>query len=135
MAAFLNDSELDGVLANTISWETFLSARLISDKDLQLIRRYDKRTAELRATMLDEVRDAQRATERNPAHMSVGHAGPLLPCRTLVAHWLVIPQAGPAYVEAFVAVLKAVSKEDTVQYVLALLVQLLQGGGPHARRM
>ena len=36
-------------------------------------------------------------------------------------------QAGPAHIEAFLAVLKAVTKEETVQYVLATLVQLLQG--------
>jgi len=38
------------------------------------------------------------------------------------------PQAGPVYVHAFMSVLKAVSKEETVQYVLALLLQMLQGG-------
>lgn len=95
MASYLIDSEINSVLNNNIAWETFLSARLISDKDLQLIRRYDKRTAELRASMLDE--------------------------------------AGPAYVEAFVSVLKTVSKEDTVQYTLALLLQMLQENPGRAR--
>ena len=37
-------------------------------------------------------------------------------------------QAGPAYAEAFLTVLRNVTKEDTVQYVLALLDDLLQGG-------
>jgi len=36
-------------------------------------------------------------------------------------------QAGPAHIEALLAVLKAVTKEETVQYVLACLVQLLLG--------
>ena len=40
---------------------------------------------------------------------------------------LSLSQAGPAHIEAFLAVLKAVTKEETVQYVLASLVQLLQG--------
>lgn len=36
-------------------------------------------------------------------------------------------QAGPAYVEAFLSVLRNVTKEDVVQYVLALLDDLLTG--------
>ena len=32
-----------GLLKREIPWDTYLTARLISDKDLQLIRRYDKR--------------------------------------------------------------------------------------------
>jgi V-type H+-transporting ATPase subunit H len=37
-------------------------------------------------------------------------------------------QNGPAFVEAFLSVLRSVTKEETVQYVLALLLQMLQGG-------
>ena len=44
----------------------------------------------------------------------------------LPAPWLL--QAGPSYAEAFLTVLRNVTKEDTVQYVLALLDDLLQGG-------
>ncbi len=36
-------------------------------------------------------------------------------------------QAGPSYAEAFLTVLRNVTKEDTVQYVLAVLDQLLAG--------
>lgn len=36
-------------------------------------------------------------------------------------------QSGPAHIEAFLSVLKGVTKEETTQYVLALLLQLLQG--------
>ena len=36
-------------------------------------------------------------------------------------------QAGPAYAEAFLSVLRNVTKEDTVQYVLALLDNMLTG--------
>uniref|UniRef100_A0A7S0S4X7 V-type proton ATPase subunit H n=1 Tax=Chlamydomonas leiostraca TaxID=1034604 RepID=A0A7S0S4X7_9CHLO len=95
MAAYLDDVEIEKTLGRDIAWESFASARLISDKDVQLIRRYDKRSPELRASMLDE--------------------------------------AGPAYVEAFLSVLKAVSKEDTVQYVLALLLQMLQENPARAK--
>ena len=38
-------------------------------------------------------------------------------------------QSGPAYIEAFMTVLKNVTKPETVQYVLALLVQMLKGVG------
>ncbi len=38
-----------------------------------------------------------------------------------------VMQAGPAYVEAFMTVLRNVTKPDTVQYVLALLIKMVQG--------
>lgn len=43
------------ILAREIPWETYATARLVTDKDLQLIRRYDKRSSELKNSMLDEV--------------------------------------------------------------------------------
>lgn len=39
-------------------------------------------------------------------------------------------QAGPAYAEAFLSVVRNVTKEDTVQYVLALLDDMLSGQNP-----
>ena len=78
--------------ARDVPWETYQTASLISDTDLSLIRRYDKRGLDLRVSMLVE--------------------------------------AGPAHIQAFINCLKAVSKEETSQYVLALLLQLLQGK-PH----
>ncbi|GIL87426.1 hypothetical protein Vretimale_1666 [Volvox reticuliferus] len=83
------------ILSRDIEWDTYATARLITDKDLQLIRRYDKRSAELKSSMLDE--------------------------------------SGPAYVEAFMTVLKNVTKPETVQYVLALLIQMLQENPSRAR--
>lgn len=88
-------SELNEILQRDIPWETYMTARLISDKDLQLIRRYDKRSEELQVSLLDE--------------------------------------GGPAYTEAFMAVLKNVTKEETVQYVLALLVQMLAANPARAK--
>ncbi|GLC58327.1 hypothetical protein PLESTB_001347000 [Pleodorina starrii] len=82
-------------LSRDIQWETYATARLITEKDLQLIRRYDKRSPELKSSMLDE--------------------------------------SGPAYVEAFMTVLKNVTKPETVQYVLALLIQMLQENPSRAR--
>jgi V-type H+-transporting ATPase subunit H len=72
-----------------------MTARLISDAHLQLLRRYDKRPPELQASLLDE--------------------------------------SGPAYVEAFLTVLRNVTKEETVQYILALLLQTLQDNPSRAQ--
>jgi hypothetical protein len=36
-------------------------------------------------------------------------------------------QSGPAFIEAFLSVLRGVTKEETVQYVLATLLELLAG--------
>ena len=44
------------VLKREIPWDTYLTARLISDRDLQLIKRYDKATKESQASLLKEVR-------------------------------------------------------------------------------
>ena len=48
-------ADLRDILARDIPWETYMTARLISDPDLQLIRRYDKRSEDLQASLLDEV--------------------------------------------------------------------------------
>ena len=41
-------------------------------------------------------------------------------------------QEGPAYTEAFLTVLRQVSKEEVVQYILALLDDMITGGDPSA---
>lgn len=71
-----------------IPWDIYMTARLISDHELQLLRRYDKRDPEQRARLLLE--------------------------------------GGPLYVAALLSVLKNVSKDETVQYVLALLDDMVQ---------
>ncbi|KAF6263123.1 vacuolar ATP synthase subunit H [Scenedesmus sp. NREL 46B-D3] len=88
MAVPNDGAELAEILSRDIPWEIYMTARLIADKDLQLIRRYDKRSEELQASLLDE--------------------------------------SGPAYIEAFLTVLRNVTKEETVQYILALLLQMLR---------
>lgn len=50
-----SDEQDSAVLSKDIPWDTYSTARLITDKDLQLIKRYDKRSEELRTSMLDEV--------------------------------------------------------------------------------
>lgn len=39
-------------------------------------------------------------------------------------------QSGPSYIEAFLTVLKNVTKDETVQYVLAMVEETLAGGWP-----
>ena len=124
------------VLKRDTPWETYLTARLISDRDLQLIRRYDKRNAETQQDLLTEVRPCSLAQGAQPVR-----SGPARrPCpehdavetvRCDIAPvrltGLLSLQAGPAYAQTFLTVLRNVTKEDTVQYVLALLDDLLQG--------
>ena len=43
------------MLRREVPWETYLTARLISDRDLQLIKRYDKANRESQAQLLKEV--------------------------------------------------------------------------------
>lgn len=50
-------SEVAAVLQRDIPWDTYMSARLITDKDLQLIRKYDKRSDDQRSSLLEGVRD------------------------------------------------------------------------------
>ena len=38
-----------------VPWESFTSLRLISDRDAQLIRKYDKRKRETQAELLEQV--------------------------------------------------------------------------------
>ncbi|KAK9845572.1 hypothetical protein WJX84_004458 [Apatococcus fuscideae] len=75
------------VLKRDLHWETYVTARLISERDLQLIRRYDKRGNQVQTSLLEE--------------------------------------EGPAYTEAFLTVLRQVSKEEVVQYILALLDDMI----------
>lgn len=75
------------VLKRDIPWDTYMAARLISEKDLRSIRLYDKKNASTQSDILQ--------TE------------------------------GPAVVASLLSVLKNVTKEDTVQYVLALLQGLV----------
>lgn len=44
-----------GLLKREIPWDTYLTARLISDRDLQMIRRYDKRERNQQREQLHQV--------------------------------------------------------------------------------
>lgn len=43
------------VLRRDIPWDIYMTARLISDRDLQLLRRYDKKDPDYQAKLLEEV--------------------------------------------------------------------------------
>ena len=77
-----------------IPWDIYMTARLISDRDLQLLRRYDKKDPDQRRKLLRD--------------------------------------GGGLYVAALLAVLQNVTKEETVQYVLALIDDMLETSGSNA---
>ncbi|XP_021620630.1 V-type proton ATPase subunit H isoform X2 [Manihot esculenta] len=83
------------VLKRDIPWEAYMTTKLISGTDLQLLRRYDNRSESYRAQLLDD--------------------------------------DGPAYVRVFVSILRDIFKEETVEYVLALIDELLTANPKRAR--
>ncbi|KAK9079398.1 hypothetical protein SSX86_001069 [Deinandra increscens subsp. villosa] len=77
----------DQVLRRDIPWETYMTTKLISGTALQLLRRYDKKTENERASLLEN--------------------------------------DGPSYIRVFISILRDIQKEDTVEYVLALVDEML----------
>lgn len=49
------DKESARVLSHSHSWDTYFDARLITQQDAQLIRRYDKRDPQVQAGYLQQV--------------------------------------------------------------------------------
>ncbi|WPT13970.1 Putative V-type proton ATPase subunit H [Picochlorum sp. SENEW3] len=78
-----------------IPWDIYMTARLITDRDLQLLRRYDKKDPQQKKLLLSD--------------------------------------GGEKYVRAMMSVLQNVTKEETVQYVLALVDEVLEGNSQRAR--
>lgn len=72
-----------------------MTTKLISGTALQLLRRYDKRSENQKASLLDD--------------------------------------DGPAYVRVFVSILRDIFKEETVEYVLALIDEMLTANPKRAR--
>ncbi|KAJ3687898.1 hypothetical protein LUZ61_017062 [Rhynchospora tenuis] len=83
------------VLKRDIPWETYMSTKLITSTCLQLLRLYDKKPENQRASLLED--------------------------------------DGPAYVRVFVNILRNISKEETVEYVLALIDDMLTANPKRAR--
>ncbi|KFM25396.1 putative V-type proton ATPase subunit H [Auxenochlorella protothecoides] len=79
-----------------IPWDIYMTARLISDRELQFLRRYDKKEPTYQTKLLKEARNG-----------------------------------GKLYTNAFLTVLKNVTKDETLQYVLALIDDLLDVDPSH----
>ncbi|XP_071697263.1 V-type proton ATPase subunit H-like isoform X2 [Rutidosis leptorrhynchoides] len=77
----------DQVLRRDIPWETYMTTKLITGTSLQLLRRYDKKSENDRAPLLEN--------------------------------------DGPSYIRVFISILRDIQKEDTVEYVLALIDDML----------
>ncbi|GMH37353.1 hypothetical protein BSKO_05226 [Bryopsis sp. KO-2023] len=82
-------------LANEVPWQAYMTAKLITERELELIKGYDKQSEEIQNALLE--------------------------------------QDGPAYVEAFMTVLRNTTKEQVVQYVLALLNAMVTSDPSRAR--
>jgi len=82
----------DQVLRRQVPWDTYQKADLISDRELQLIKRYDKQDRTLQRSLLQE-------------------------------------EDGVLYVRAFFSLLRSIASEEVVQYVLALLEDMIREGG------
>ncbi|KAI3522812.1 hypothetical protein L1887_00862 [Cichorium endivia] len=83
------------VLRRDIPWETYMTTKLITGTSLQLLRRYDKKTENDRAQLLDN--------------------------------------DGPSYIHVFISILRDIQKEDTVEYVLALIDEMLTASPKRAK--
>uniref|UniRef100_A0A0D3BLF7 Uncharacterized protein n=1 Tax=Brassica oleracea var. oleracea TaxID=109376 RepID=A0A0D3BLF7_BRAOL len=59
------------VLQRDIPWETYMTTKLISATDLQLLRRYDKKTESARAQLLDEVNLLQQLFSLSLSHTHI----------------------------------------------------------------
>lgn len=93
----MDRSELttEEVLNRDIPWETYVATKLITGSSLQLLRRYEKKSMNHRAALLDD--------------------------------------DGAAYVGVFLSILHDVFKEDTVEYVLAIIDEMLTENIKRAR--
>ncbi|XP_071709380.1 V-type proton ATPase subunit H-like [Rutidosis leptorrhynchoides] len=85
----------DQVLRRDIPWETYMTTKLINGTSLQLLRRYDKKSENDRAPLLEN--------------------------------------DGPSYIRVFISILRDIQKEDTVEYVLALIDDMLTVSSKRAK--
>eukprot|EP00955_Chlamydomonas_euryale_P044842 352986-Chlamydomonas_euryale.AAC.13 len=68
--------------AADVPWETYATARLISEKDLSLLRRFDKRDASARASMMQEVRNTAYAGNASLVRLCRSRRRQPFTCRT-----------------------------------------------------
>lgn len=90
------DPSTDDLLrAKNIPWEVYMTARLITETELKLLQKFDRKDVQTQARLLEE-------------------------------------DDGASYFAALLSVLKNVTKDETVQYVLALFDTLLTEAISHA---
>ncbi|CAL5422064.1 unnamed protein product [Camellia sinensis] len=143
----MDNAELttEQVLKRDIPWETYMTTKLITGTGLQLLRRYDNRSESHRAALLDDVMFiAIPALVLKMILLSLLFVPTLdqIQCHSLavlfaMTPFIPLPDAeiidGPAYVRVFVSILRDIFKEETVEYVLALIDEMLTANPKRAR--
>ncbi|ONM58116.1 V-type proton ATPase subunit H [Zea mays] len=109
------------VLKRDIPWEHYMSTKLISGTCLQLLRRYDHKPESQRAPLLEEIWIILLAYKR----LSDMHICTELFFPAIFGLIQSINRDGPAYIRVFLNILRSISKEETVEYVLALIDEML----------
>jgi len=99
-----------------------MMTKLISGTDLQLLRRYDNRPESYRAQLLDDVFKPNHSVLFCSVCICLD-LNVFLTLSFIFKPW----QDGPAYVRVFVTILRDIFKEETVEYVLALIDEMLAG--------
>ncbi|KAG6404707.1 hypothetical protein SASPL_136960 [Salvia splendens] len=114
------------VLRRDIPWETYMTTKLISGTGLQLLRRYDKKPESYKAQLLDDVNAPILFLDLLTQSFFSNGA-----CYSV--HNRHLFQDGPAYIRVFVSILRDISKEETLEYVLALFDEILSANPKRAR--
>jgi V-type H+-transporting ATPase subunit H len=123
-----HDSEAAAILAKTIPWDALLTSNVLTDRDVQMIRRFDKRDKFTQAALWEKARLQRLLPARccRPAS-GVAWAVPRVFLSAPPHSCPACRQEGAAYAAVFVNVLRSVSKDETAQYVLALVEEALAG--------
>ena len=89
----LDHSDSRAVLRRDIPWDIYQTARLITDRDLQLLRRYDKKEAAYQAKLLQEVgsREASEIHRCRAEARGLAGASPRVDRRRAVAGVVAAP--------------------------------------------
>ncbi|CAL5321898.1 unnamed protein product [Camellia sinensis] len=106
--AELTTEQKEKVLKRDIPWETYMTTKLITGTGLQLLRRYDNRSESHRAALLDDL-------------------------AVVEAMAILAAEDGPAYLRVFISILRDIFKEETIEYVLSLIDDMLTANSKRAR--
>ncbi|MCO5613019.1 hypothetical protein L7F22_067292 [Adiantum nelumboides] len=140
----------DEVLRRVIPWETYTATKLINGTGLQLLRRYDHRPQDAKAVLLDESTIwitkgvcfllSRIAENARVTGFLIKFPGVAKQDRSFLEHvcdggkWELSQFVnGVAYVRLFVGILRDITKEETLEYVLALIDEMLSANPKRAR--